>query len=108
MSGKVSTNADRLVLTVSDSLSGVNDLIADACCDDRKGFVARVDEKLTAFVELETAIRVRSGWNCRGTSPFLKSGLGIIADNLKRRGWILRYLSAADSNGRRNTIRSYR
>jgi hypothetical protein len=32
--------------------------IADAHCDDGKRFVVRADEKLTAFVELESAIRV--------------------------------------------------
>ena len=31
--------------------------IADAHCDDGKRFVVRADEKLTAFVEVETAIR---------------------------------------------------
>jgi len=31
--------------------------IADAHCDSEKPFVARSDEKLTAFVELELAIR---------------------------------------------------
>jgi hypothetical protein len=31
--------------------------IVDAHCDDGKRFVVRADEKLTAFVELESAIR---------------------------------------------------
>jgi hypothetical protein len=31
--------------------------IADAHCGDRKRFVVHADEKLTAFVELESAIR---------------------------------------------------
>jgi hypothetical protein len=31
--------------------------VADAHCDDRKRFVVHADEKLTAFMELETAIR---------------------------------------------------
>jgi hypothetical protein len=31
--------------------------IADAHRDDRKRFIVRADEKLTAFVELESAIR---------------------------------------------------
>jgi hypothetical protein len=31
--------------------------IADAHCDDGKRFIVRADEKLTAFVELESAIR---------------------------------------------------
>jgi hypothetical protein len=34
--------------------------IADAHRDDRKRFVLRADEKLTAFVELESAIRAAS------------------------------------------------
>jgi hypothetical protein len=33
--------------------------IADAHCGDRKRFVVQADEKLTAFVELESAIRAR-------------------------------------------------
>jgi len=33
--------------------------IADAHRDDGKRFVVRADEKLTAFVELESAIRQR-------------------------------------------------
>jgi hypothetical protein len=31
--------------------------VADAHCDDGQCFVARADEKLTPFVELESAIR---------------------------------------------------
>jgi len=31
--------------------------VADAHRDDRKRFIVRADEKLTAFVELEAAIR---------------------------------------------------
>jgi hypothetical protein len=34
--------------------------IADAHRDDGKRFVVRADEKLTAFVELESAIRARN------------------------------------------------
>jgi hypothetical protein len=34
--------------------------VADAHRDDGKRFVVRADEKLTAFVELETAIRLIS------------------------------------------------
>jgi hypothetical protein len=34
--------------------------IADAHCDDGKRFVVHADEKLTAFVELESAILARS------------------------------------------------
>jgi hypothetical protein len=33
--------------------------VADAHRDDGKRFVVRADEKLTAFVELESAIRAR-------------------------------------------------
>jgi len=33
--------------------------VADAHRDDEKRFVVRTDEKLTAFVELESAIRAR-------------------------------------------------
>jgi hypothetical protein len=37
--------------------------VADTHRDDEKRFVVRVDEKLTSFVELESAIRARaSGW----------------------------------------------
>jgi hypothetical protein len=37
--------------------------VADAHRDDGKRFVVRTDEKLTAFVELESAIRARpAGW----------------------------------------------
>ena len=35
--------------------------IADAHRDNGKRFVVRADEKLTAFLELESATRVRSG-----------------------------------------------
>jgi hypothetical protein len=35
--------------------------IADAHRDDGKRFVVRADEKLTAFMELESAIRKRQG-----------------------------------------------
>ena len=39
--------------------------VADAHGDDGKRFVVRTDEKLTAFVELESAIRARPavGWS---------------------------------------------
>ena len=37
----------------------ISDWIADAHRGDGKRFVARADEKLTAFVELESAIRRR-------------------------------------------------
>jgi hypothetical protein len=33
--------------------------VADAHCDDGKRFVVRADEKLTAFVELESVCKVR-------------------------------------------------
>jgi hypothetical protein len=36
--------------------------IADAHCDDGKRFVVRADEKLTAFLELESAIRAARCW----------------------------------------------
>jgi hypothetical protein len=42
--------------------------IVDAHRDDGKPFVGRADEKLTAFVELETAPRVRSACNVFTTS----------------------------------------
>ena len=35
----------------------MNFAVADAHRDNRKRFVVRADEKLTAFLELETAIR---------------------------------------------------
>jgi hypothetical protein len=38
--------------------------IADAHRDDGKRFVVRADEKLTAFVELERAIRSSNGQDC--------------------------------------------
>jgi hypothetical protein len=38
--------------------------IVDAHCDDGKRFVGRAEEKLTAFVELESAIRVATGGGC--------------------------------------------
>jgi hypothetical protein len=34
--------------------------VADSHCDDGKRFVVHADEKLTAFVELEAAIRAVS------------------------------------------------
>jgi hypothetical protein len=34
--------------------------IADAHCDDGRRFIVRADEKLNAFVELESAIRNRA------------------------------------------------
>ena len=39
--------------------SGRTIFVADAHRDDGKRFVVRADEKLTAFVELESAIRAR-------------------------------------------------
>jgi hypothetical protein len=36
--------------------------IADAHRDDGQRFIVRADEKLTAFVELKSAIRASSGW----------------------------------------------
>jgi hypothetical protein len=39
--------------------SGRTIWIADAHCDGNHRFVVRADEKLTAFVELESAIRGR-------------------------------------------------
>jgi hypothetical protein len=38
--------------------------IADAHRDDGKRFVVRADEKLTAFIELESAIRRRNSNRC--------------------------------------------
>jgi len=35
---------------------------ADARRDDGKRFVARADEKLTPFVELESAVRTVANW----------------------------------------------
>jgi hypothetical protein len=37
--------------------NGQTNWITDAHCDDGKRFVVRADEKLTAFLELEAAIR---------------------------------------------------
>ncbi len=39
--------------------NGRTTFVADAHRDDGKRFVVRADEKLTAFVELESAIRAR-------------------------------------------------
>jgi hypothetical protein len=44
--------------------------ITDAYCDDGKRFVVRADEKLTAFLELEPAIRGESN-----DLPFLELDL---------------------------------
>ena len=43
--------------------------IADAHCDDGQRFIVRADEKLTAFVELESAIRGRGAvsWQDSGS-----------------------------------------
>ena len=38
--------------------------VADAHRDDGKRFVVRADEKLTAFLELESAIRARPAVGC--------------------------------------------
>jgi len=35
---------------------GLTMFVADAHCDDGKRFVVRADEKLTAFMELESAV----------------------------------------------------
>jgi hypothetical protein len=45
--------------------------IVDAHCDNGKRFVVRADEKLTAFLELESAIRVAAS----NFSFFTKLGL---------------------------------
>ena len=47
-----------LGLRLSDDASGRTIWIADAHRDDGKRFVVRADEKLTAFMELEWAIRL--------------------------------------------------
>ncbi len=66
--------------------------VADAHRGDGKRFVVRADEKLTAFLELERESK-------RGTIHRVKYW-EIIAQNLKKRGWSLGYVSAIDSNGR--------
>ena len=38
----------------------MNDIVHDAYRHDGKRFIARADEKLSAFVELETAVRTPS------------------------------------------------
>jgi hypothetical protein len=48
---------------------------ADAHRDDGRRFIVRADEKLTAFVELESAIRVY-GQDC-GTNGEVFSKLGV-------------------------------
>jgi len=62
--------------------------VADAHRDDGKRFVARANEKLTAFLELESAI-----WQRVKNSE-------IIADNLKKAGWTSGAISSTDRNGR--------
>jgi hypothetical protein len=52
--------------------------IADAHRGDGKRFVVRVDEKLTAFIELELATRAISG-SLSGHFPFLASLASIFA-----------------------------
>jgi len=37
--------------------------VADAHCDDNRRFIVRADEKLTAFVELESAICTRGDFS---------------------------------------------
>jgi len=49
-----------LGLGLSLGLGRANDLDSDAHCDDGKRFVVRVDELLTAFLELESAIRFQA------------------------------------------------
>jgi len=62
--------------------------IADAHRDDGKRFVARANEKLTAFIELESAIWQRvNDWES-------------IADDLKKAGWTSGCISSTDRNGR--------
>jgi hypothetical protein len=46
-------------LRFNNQFQWANNLVADAHRDDGKRLVARADEKLTAFVELEAATRSR-------------------------------------------------
>jgi hypothetical protein len=50
-------------VTAMDS-NGRTIFVADAHRDDGKRFVVRSDEKLTAFIELESAIRRRNSNRC--------------------------------------------
>ena len=57
--------------------SGRSFWIADAHRDDGKRFVVHADEKLTAFLELESAIR-------SGTTPRIVEGVKLKLDKLSR------------------------
>jgi hypothetical protein len=69
--------------------------IADAHRDDGKRFVVRADEKLTAFLELESTI-LASPENSEIPAKYSE----IIADNLSKAGWSWGCVSAVDSQGR--------
>jgi len=60
--------------------------------EDAGRFILRAEEVLTAFMELQAAIH-RQTWT-------RMKYWEIIADNLKKRGWSLGYVSAVDSGGR--------
>jgi len=65
---------------------------ADAFAPDGRRFTVLADDRLSAFLELHAAIHRE-----------LEVGIKyweIIADNLKKRGWSLGYVSAVDSQGR--------
>jgi hypothetical protein len=61
--------------------------IADAHCGDGKRFIVHADEKLTAFLELESAIHKCEKWR-------------IIAKNLSKAGWNCGCISSTDHKGR--------
>jgi hypothetical protein len=55
-------------------VNGRTIFVADAHRDDGKRFVVRADEKLTAFVELESAIRGDDILGLTGWRDFFKTG----------------------------------
>ena len=59
--------------------------IADAHRDDGKRYVARADENLTAFVELESAIRALRRIVFAIRRDFLQNYVDLIANLLKNR-----------------------
>ena len=56
--------------------------IADAHRDERKRFVVRADEKLTAFWELESAIRSPAIWIDKSAAFYQKSPLSAFSSPL--------------------------
>ena len=51
--------------------SGQTIFVADAHRGHGQRFIVRADEKLTAFMELESAVRAASGWLKRLVRPIM-------------------------------------